>query len=66
MAVAITESTVKKILKESGAVRVSNSAVSEFSRLINRYAYTLAKRAVRLAAHAKRKTVEKSDVELAK
>ena len=63
---AITESTVKKILRESGATRVSDSAVAEFSRLINKYAYSIAKKAVKLAAHAKRKTVEKSDIELAK
>ncbi|MGB9732320.1 MAG: histone [Candidatus Micrarchaeia archaeon] len=63
---SITESTAKKILKESGAIRMSNEAVSEFSRLINKYAYSIAKKAVKLAAHAKRKTVEKSDIELAK
>jgi histone H3/H4 len=64
--VAIRESTAKKILKEAGAKRVSDEAIAEFTILINRYAYSIAKKAVKLAAHAKRKTVEKSDIELAK
>ncbi|MGC8710686.1 MAG: histone [Candidatus Micrarchaeia archaeon] len=63
---AITKSTAKKILQEEGAQRVSDSAAMEFSRIINKYAYSIAKKAVKLAAHARRKTVEKSDIELAK
>ncbi|MDE1855894.1 MAG: NFYB/HAP3 family transcription factor subunit [Candidatus Micrarchaeota archaeon] len=62
----ITTATAKKILKEAGAKRVSDSAASEFWRAINTYAYSIAKRAVKLSAHAKRKTVEKADIELAK
>ncbi len=63
---AISRITLKKVLKEAGAERVSDSAVLEFTEIVNRYAYSLAKKAARLAVHAKRKTVQKADVDLAK
>ncbi|MDE1762472.1 MAG: NFYB/HAP3 family transcription factor subunit [Candidatus Micrarchaeota archaeon] len=63
---AISKATVKKMLKEAGAWRVSESAALELTRHLNKYAYSIAAKAVKLSAHAKRKTVEKSDVELAK
>ena len=56
----------KKILKELGAERVSDSAALELSETVNKYAYGIGKKAVKLAAHAKRKTVKKEDVELAR
>lgn len=62
----ITKMTIKKILKESGAERVSDGAATELTRAANKMVYAIAKKAVKLAAHAKRKTVEKSDIELAK
>lgn len=63
---AITKMTIKKILKESGAERVSEAAATELARIVNKSVYSIAKKAVKLAAHAKRKTVEKADIELAK
>ncbi len=62
----ITKITAKRMLKEAGAERVSDDAAIEFAELINRYAYTIAKKASRLSAHAKRKTVKKADINLAK
>ncbi|MGI0141542.1 MAG: histone family protein [Candidatus Micrarchaeales archaeon] len=62
----ITKMTIKRILKEVGAERVSESAANELCRIINTNAYSIAKKAVKLAAHAKRKTVEKADIDLAK
>lgn len=56
----------KKILKEAGADRVSDPAAVELSEIVNKYAYQLAKKAVSLAAHAKRKTIKKADIDLAK
>lgn len=61
----ITRSTLKKILKEAGAERVSDEAADTFHRDINRMAFGIAMRAVKLAKHAKRKTVRASDVKLA-
>ena len=66
ISMAITKSTAKKILLEAGAERVSDDAVIEFSEMINKYAYRIAKKAVALSAHAKRKTVKKEDINLAK
>ncbi len=62
----ISKMTAKKILKDAGAVRVSDSAAVEFSDTINKFAYNMAKKSVKFAAHAKRSTIKKSDVELAK
>lgn len=61
----IPKSTVKKILKAAGAKRVSNEAADAFHKDMNRVAFTIAERAVKLAKHAKRKTVDLSDVRLA-
>jgi histone H3/H4 len=63
---AISEQAAKKILKGAGAARVSDSASRELAEMMNSMAYALAKKAVKLAKHAGRKTVQKSDVDLAK
>ncbi len=62
----ISKLTAKRMLKEQGAIRVSDEAAMEFSTLINSYAYKIAAKAVKLAKHAKRKTVDKADINLAK
>ncbi len=62
----ISTLTVKKILKDAGAERISDDAAEELSEAVNRYAFRIAKKSVQLAAHAKRKTVKKTDIELAK
>ncbi len=62
----ITKLTAKKILKNAGAGRVSDSAASELARALNVFGYQIAKKAVKLAAHAKRHTVKKADIELAR
>lgn len=62
----VSSSAAKKVLKQAGAKRVSDTAASELADSINGFAYSLAKKAVGLAAHAKRETVKKEDIELAK
>ncbi len=62
----ISRLAAKRILKEAGAKRVSDEAAQEFAETVNKYAYLMAKKAARLSAHAKRKTVKKADIELAK
>ncbi len=62
---SVTKQSARKILKESGAKRVSDSAARELADILNKYAYLIAKKAVRLALHARRETVKKEDVELA-
>ena len=62
----MTKMSAKKLLKESGAKRVSEDAAAELSKIVNRFSYGVASKAVKLAAHAKRETVRKEDVALAK
>ena len=61
----LSRQAAKKILKESGALRVSDEAADELAETINKFAYGIAKKAVKLASHAKRTTVKKEDVDLA-
>jgi histone H3/H4 len=61
----ISESTARRILREAGAARISDDAAVEFHKHINKYAYDVAEKAVKLAKHAKRKTIDSSDVKLA-
>ncbi len=61
----VSDGTARKILKEAGASRVSAEAAQEFQKRINRYAFDVAQKAVKLSKHAKRKTVAGSDISLA-
>jgi len=61
----ISQGTVKKILKEAGAHRISLEASEEMRKYLNKLAFKTAEKAVKLSKHAKRKTVEMSDVRLA-
>ena len=61
----LSRQAAKRMLREAGAKRVSDSAADELAEAINKFAYTLAKKAVKLASHAKRATVKSEDVELA-
>ena len=61
----ISKSTAKRILKEAGASRVSDGALDSFYTVINKVAYSIATKAVGFSKHAKRKTIEPSDVKLA-
>ncbi len=61
----MSESAVKRMLKDAGASRVSKEAKRELARYIDRMAFDAASKAVKLAQHAKRKTVDASDIKLA-
>ena len=54
-----------RILKKSGAQRVSDESASELRRVIEEIAEAIAKNAVDHANHAGRKTVKAEDVKLA-
>lgn len=61
----ISKSTIKRIFKEAGAQRVSNEAMAVFHINVNKMVFNMATRSVKLAKHAKRKTVAPSDIKLA-
>ena len=54
-----------RILKKSGAQRVSDESASELRRVIEEIAEAIAKNAVDVANHAGRKTVKADDIKLA-
>jgi histone H3/H4 len=62
----ISQGTVKRIFREAGAQRISMEATDEMRKYLNKLAFRTAQKAVRLSRHAKRKTVELSDVRLAR
>ena len=54
-----------RILKKSGAQRVSDESAVELRRVVEEIAEAIAKNAVEDANHAGRKTVKANDVKLA-
>jgi len=56
---------MEKILKKSGAERVSDKAKTALKEVIEEVAEEIAENAVRYAHHAGRKTVKAGDVKLA-
>jgi len=58
-------SAMYRILKKSGAQRVSDESAVELRRVIEEIAEAIAKNAVDMSNHAKRKTVKAEDVKLA-
>jgi len=58
-------SAMYRILKKSGAQRVSDESAVELRRVIEEIAEAIAKNAIDMANHAGRKTVKTEDVKLA-
>ena len=58
-------SAMYRILKKSGAERVSDEAADELRRIIEEVALVIAKSAADMSVHAGRKTVKAEDVKLA-
>ena len=58
-------SAMYRILKKSGAERVSDESADELRRIIEEIAMSIAKSAVDMSVHAGRKTVKAEDVKLA-
>jgi len=58
-------SAMYRILKKSGAERVSDESANELRRVMEEIAESIAKNAVDMSSHAGRKTVKAEDVKLA-
>ena len=58
-------SAMYRILKKSGANRVSDESADELRRIIEEIALAIARSAVDMSNHAGRKTVKAEDVKLA-
>ena len=58
-------SAMYRILKKSGAERVSDESATELRRVTEEIAEIIAKSAVDMSSHAGRKTVKAEDVKLA-
>jgi histone H3/H4 len=58
-------SAMYRILKKSGAERVSDESAIELRRVIEEIAETIAKNATDMSKHAGRKTIKAEDVKLA-
>ena len=57
---------LERMLRKSGAYRVSKGAVKEFSNRLSDYCKRLAAEAATLAKHAGRKTIIDADVKMAR
>ena len=62
---AIPKAPVKRIIQDEGAERVSAEAVDALVEYLQADAEEVAKRAIKYARYAKRKTVKASDIALA-
>lgn len=61
----IPTAPVRRIMKYSGAIRVSEDAANELTKFIEEETENIARKAVKFAEHAGRKTVTAADVKLA-
>ena len=57
---------MEKLLKNSGAARVSDESKSALRDVLEEVGETVGKQAIRLANHAGRKTVKADDIKLAR
>ncbi len=56
---------MEKLLKHTGSDRVSEDAKEKLRDVLEEYAFELGKQANQFAAHANRKTIRGSDIQLA-
>jgi len=57
--------SIERIAKKNGVERISADATKELAVIIEEYGSKIAREAVELAKHAKRKTVMAEDIKLA-
>jgi histone H3/H4 len=59
---AFAKARVERVIRDAGAERVSGDAVEYLNKQLEAYCYTLARSAVDIARHAKRKTIKDTDI----
>lgn len=59
----ISDSSIKKILKKAGAIRIGNDSISKLKGLAENYVLIIAKKAVKNAEYSGRKSVKSEDIE---
>lgn len=64
-ATTIPKAPIGRILANSGAKRISASAVDAFTDVMEDYAEKISTQAVKIAKHSGRKTVHEGDIKLA-
>jgi len=57
--------TIEKIMRKSGARRISADAIKELDKVVEKIALELTLEAAEIARHAKRKTIKREDIVLA-
>jgi len=62
----ISLNSVERILKQEGAELVSRNAKKTMVLLVTDYAKTIARKSIKMAKHANRKTVRSEDILMAK
>lgn len=58
-----SDSSIKKVLKKAGALRISKDAIKKLKEFINKYSLTIARKAVKNAEYSGRKSVKIEDIE---
>jgi len=61
----LSQAAVERIIKKSGADRVSADATETLAKLMEEYGIFLAKEAKKMSDHAGRKTIRGSDIQMA-
>jgi len=56
---------MEKLLRNSGALRVSDKAKEAFREILEEIGEDLGKKAIKFAEHSKRKTIKAEDIKLA-
>lgn len=59
-------SALENLMKEKGAIRVSNDARDELKKILESYLYDLSLKASKIATHSGRKTINSGDLLIAK
>lgn len=57
-----SDSSIKKLLKAAGALRVGKDAIKDFKELIEKYALMIARKAIKNAEYSGRKSVKAEDI----